>query len=368
MAVLAGCSVGKITAPYQRQPTDPSFRVRGAYSLGSRQGTLWLDGARQRARFDTPDSSILTRGKGFIVIYPKRKTYFYYDPERQQRLEKARLIAERSRYYGAALHSGGLGLNDEVKALLAHPCQRAQIRLGVHADCQHSNLTTQVGPQTWNHARTDYGSLQGGFQRRTTTLTHLYDPARGLVLEEDYQSSLGTGQRSFRPDQQPVHPSDFEVPPHFQEELTEAQLTAQALPAVGYDKMVSGALWKIIDNYHDDYPTGEPDRHFAVTRERWYRGEFGSAQHQEILIWRLHAFRPLHLRQTGVLKKLNLQHLLSGKFVNPKADPPGDEPFPLEESSWAWVGPSQALYVRVVPDRGPLDARQVLLQLRKRPL
>lgn len=363
LLVAAGCG-GRVSAPHARTPTEPDFLAKGSFSSAYSSGTLWVDTRGRRLRYDVGDKVFLVSGGGFTVLYPRQKAFFVYDPRRVAALERAGRTGERSRYYQAALASGGFGLLPGLRELLAHPCERASVRLGAHADCAHMAGPGEV--ESWSHAVTRRGSLQEGFQKRVTTLSNEYDPRRGLILSESYQSSFGSGSHSFSPDGEAVRPEAFEVPKGYREVLTDSDLVAQALPVVGAADMAAGGAWKMAENYHDDYPPGDPMRQLSMTRERWYRGGFGTPQHEEILIWRLHAWRDLGLHKPGVMKKLDREYRLSSHFVNPEADPPGRAPFPLEENAWALVGPRGGLYVRVVPEKSKLDPLALLRRLAPR--
>lgn len=367
LLLLATSCGGRLSKPYARTPAEPEFLVKGSFTSNGRFGTLWLDTRQNRARYDMDDETFLKAGgPGFTLLLPKEKVCFVYDKAREEALSRARKESQRSRYYMTALQSGGLALHPAPEDLLAHPCERAVIRLGAHADCEHTDGAE--GRQSWHHACTRRSSLQDGFKETTTTLANEYEPRRGLILSESYQSDHGSGSHSFEPGPDEVRPEDFERPDGYREILTDADLEAQALPSVGDAAMLPGGIWQRAENYHEDYPAGSLDPQFSVTRERWYRGDFGKPQHEEVLIWRLHAYRDLGLQKKGVLGKMNLEHRLSDKFVNPQADPPGKDPFPLKENAWCLVGPRYALYVRVVPEKSRIDPRDLLLRLSRRPL
>lgn len=353
-----------MSPPQARQPTEPHFRVKGRFGCSRGSGTLWLDSKRDRVRYDVGDRTFLKgRGEGFTAWFPQEKVWFVYDKARERALESAGKEAERSRYAMAAAQSGALGLQPTLPELLAHPCERAVERLGAHGECSH--VDNPGGYQSWNHVVKRRAGVQEGFRESTFTLDNEYDPRRGLIMREDYGSPWGSGSHSFTPDegaeQGEVTPAAFEVPQGFREILTDAELSAQALPTVGHVEMLPGAPWNRIEDYHDDYPSGELHRTFSVTRERWYRGGFGERDHEEILIWRLHAYEDLGLQKPGVLQRLNQEHRLSDRFVNPKAEKPGKEPFEVD-GGWTVVGPRHALWVKRVPG----DSRELLLRLARK--
>lgn len=366
LTLLLATSCGALTAPPQaRQPTEPHFRVKGRFGCSRGSGTLWLDSQRELVRYDVHDRVFLKgRGEGFTAWYPQEKVFFVYDKRRERALETAGHEAARSRYARAAMDSGALGLQPTLPELLAHPCERAVTRLGAHGECSHSD--NPGGYQSWNHVVKRRAGVQEGFRESTFTLGNEYDPRRGLILAEDYGSPWGSGSHSFHPEEgaegSEVTAAAFAVPKGFREILTDAQLKALVLPTVGDAAMLPGAPWTKVEDYHDDYPAGDLRRTFSVTRERWYRGGFGKPEHEEVLIWRLHAYEDLGLQQPGVLQRLNQEHRLSNRFVNPKAEKPGQEPFEVD-GGWTVVGSRHALWVKRVPGK---DSRELLLRLARK--
>jgi hypothetical protein len=359
--VLAGC--GKLPSkPQKRAPTEPNFLVKGSYSGPSGTRTVWLDGKLGRARVDTDKKIFLINldARSYKALSPNEKIYFSYDPKRQQKLQMDHLVAEASMYLEAGNESGGGAFIQQLKMLLAHPCERAKERLGAHTGCQH--VDSGNGHEEWTHTSTTRGSMQDGFKKRSSSLTNSYEPRRGLILTENYQSTFGSGSSSFTP-QEDAKPSetDLEVPAGYKEVLTDAELTAKALRPIGSRSMVGGSNWRMLQFYQRGYPAGAINKTVAVTEEVWtYTDTNTKNTNRSVSIWRM---RAPNLLKPGELQKLNKEHRLSNRFNHPTAKSPGSEPFKVGKDGWTVVRSNSALSVRAALGFDEKSAHALLLSL-----
>lgn len=359
LLVLAGC--GKLpTKPQKRVPTEPHFLVKGSYTGPSGTHTVWLDGKLGRARVDTDSKIFLINlaTRSYKALSPKEKVYFNYDPKRQQKLELDHLMAEASIYREAGNESQGELILQELKMLLGHPCERSVARLGYHAGCEHSDAGN--GTQQWTHSTNRRSSLQEGFKKRSTSLTNSYEPRRGLILSENYQSSFGSGAHSFTP-QEDAKPSeqDLELPAGYKEVLTDAELTAKALRPMGSANMVGGSNWRMLQFYQRGYPAGALKKTVVVTDEVWTYTE-ANKTNRSVSIWRM---RAPNLLKPGELQRLNSEHRLSNRFNHPTAKSPGTEPFKVGKDGWTVVRSNSALSVDAALGFDEKSAHALLLSL-----
>lgn len=340
--MLAGC--GELPSkPQQRVPSEPHFLVKGSYSGPSRSYTAWIDGKLNRARVETDKRVFLIdlNARSYKALSPKEKVYLSYDPKRQQKLALDRSRAESSIYSSAAFETGGELILQELNMLLAHPCEQAQRRLGAHTRCQR--VVSGNGLEAWEHQVTQGGSMQENFKGRAVSLSNSYDPRRGLILSENYQSSLGSGAWSFTP-QDDARPSDkdFEIPEGYKEVLTDADLSARALRPIGNPKMAGGSNWKLQEFYQHGYPDGEFHKTVVKTEETWIGT---NADHKTCAV-SISRLRGPNLLKPGELERLNSEYRLSNRFQNPKAKSPGTAPFKVDKDTWTVVRSDSALSVK----------------------
>lgn len=359
LLVLAGC--GKLPSKAQKRvPTEPHFLVKGSYSGASGPRTVWIDGKLGRARVDTDSKIFLINlaTRSYKALSPKEKVYFSYDLKRQQKLELDHLMAEASIYREAGNESRGELILQELRMVLGHPCERSVARLGYHAGCEHSDAGN--GTQQWTHSTNRRGPLQEGFKKRSSLLTNSYEPRRGLILSENYQSSFGSGAHSFTP-QEDAKPSEqeLELPAGYKEVLTDIELTAKALRPIGSPSMLGSSNWTRSQFYQRGYPVGSLNKTVVVTDEVWSYNDANKKRHS-VSIWRL---RAPNLLKPGELQRLNSEHRLSNRFNHPTAQSPGTEPFKVGKDGWTIVRSNSALSVDAALGFDEKSARALLLSL-----
>ena len=263
--LLMGC--GHLNTPKVPGVAIPQTEFR-AKLVGFRgdQEDVEISTRRQRFRLHRKGKIFLgdLQPKGEVwILSAEARTFFHYTPQRESELFKSHGRPGATRYRDA-VNASGVKVIDEVLAAFMSPCQAAS-RFSTHQGCEH----TDSGPhlQSWTHTSYRRTDLRAGYKEVPITRHHSYDTSLGVLVAPSDSICLA------HPETVSFDEGTFQVPPDYQELLSDKELRDPRFQYVGTPNMLPGRTMEGFMMFALDFPP-PPDRpKWFYQQEKWWSHE-----------------------------------------------------------------------------------------------